>query len=205
MFKLPDGYSQEPFDDQKPLDDGFVLNALLRYNFLPNQKADCDELPPVFGSTSFTAPVAQELFSLNEHRQAPFMGYDAVVYKLTRFNGVARVCSIPHPKAYAGLVLTIAQNWLNLRYVSENETSKVIPRRHDDGRLVIMDYEDRLSASRQTLGASFGKRFLVKTDISNFYPSIYSHSIPWAVVGVDEAKKTVKNSDKWYNQLDLAL
>ena len=205
MFKLPEGYSQEPFDDPEPLDEEYVLNALLGHNYLPNQKSDCDELPPVFSSISFTAPIAEELESFRETRGAPFMGYDAVVYKLTRFNGVARVCSIPHPKAYAGLVLTIAKNWQNLRYVSENQTSKIIPRRHGDGRLVIMDYEDRVSASQQTLGASFGKRFLVRTDISNFYPSIYSHSIPWAVVGIDEAKKTIKNDGKWYNQLDLAL
>lgn len=205
MFKLPEGYTQGPIDDPEPLDEGFVLNALLRYNFLPNQKSDSDELPPVFDSISFTVPVAEILAAFEDHRGAPFMGYDAVVYKLTRFNGVARVCSIPHPKAYASLALTIAKNWNHLRYVSENETSRIVPRRHDDGRLVIMDYEDRVSASQQTLGASFGKRFLVRTDISNFYPSIYSHSIPWAVVGVDEAKKTVKNSGKWYNQLDRAL
>ena len=138
MFKLPEGYSQEPFDDPEPLDEEYVLNALLGYNYLPNQKSDCDELPPVFSSISFTAPIAEELESFPETREAPFMGYDAVVYKLTRFNGVARVCSIPHPKAYARLVLTIAKNWQNLRYVSENQTSKIIPRRHGDGRLVIM-------------------------------------------------------------------
>ncbi len=205
MFKLPPGYSQEPMDDPEPLDEGFVLNALLRYNFLPNQKSDSDELPPVFHSTSFTGPVAKKLKALKETRGTAFPGYDAVVYKLTRFNGVARVCSIPHPKAYARLALTIAANWQNLRYVSENETSRIIPKRHDDGRIVIMDYDDRLSTAQQALVASFGKRFLVETDISNFYPSIYSHSIPWAVVGVNEAKKNWKNNGEWYNQLDRAL
>ena len=44
MFKLPEGYSQEPFDDPEPLDEEYVLNALLGYNYLPNQKSDCDEL-----------------------------------------------------------------------------------------------------------------------------------------------------------------
>ena len=83
MFKLPEGYSQEPFDDPEPLDEEYVLNALLGYNYLPNQKSDCDELPPVFSSISFTAPIAEELESFPETREAPFMGYDAVVYKLT--------------------------------------------------------------------------------------------------------------------------
>ncbi|MCB4763274.1 MAG: reverse transcriptase, partial [Sulfurovum sp.] len=33
-----------------------------------------------------------------------------------------------------------------------------------------------------------GKRYIVKADISNCFPSIYSHSIPWALVGKDVAK-----------------
>lgn len=202
---LPSGYSQELFDDSEILDEEFVLNALLRYNFLPNQKSDSDELPPVLSSVSFTVPVADKLKSVHEKRGGGFPGYDAVVYKLTRFNGVARFCSVPHPKAYAGLVLTIDKNWQNLSYVSENENSRITPRRHEDGRLVIMDYEDRVLTSQQTLGASFGKRFVVNTDISNCYPSIYSHSVPWAVAGFAEAKKNKAKKNKWYNQLDRAL
>ena len=205
MFKLPSGYSQDFFDDSETLDGEFVLNALLRYNFLPNQKSDSDELPRVFSSTSFTVDVAEKLQSIKEKRGAGFPGYDAVVYKLTRFNGVPRICSIPHPKAYAGLVLTIGKNWQNLKFVSENENSRIVPKRHKDGRLVIMDYEDRVSTTEQFLGASFGKRFVVNTDISNCYPSIYSHSVPWAVAGLDEAKKNRAKKGKWYNQLDQAL
>ena len=205
MLKLPDGYSQEPFDDTEPLDEDFVLNALLRYNFLPNQKSDSDELPPVFSSASFAVHVAEILNSIHEKRGPGFSGYDALVYKLTRFNGVPRFCSIPHPKAYAGLVLTIGKNWKNLSYISENENSRITPQRHEDGRLVVMDYEDRVSTSQGTLGASFGKRFVVKTDISNCYPSIYSHSVPWAVAGFVEAKKNKAKKSKWYNQLDQAL
>ena len=205
MFKLPIGYSQEPFDDTETLDEEFVQNALLRHNFLPNQKSDSDELPPVFSSASFAVPVAEKLNSIHEKRGPGFSGYDALVYKLTRFNGVARFCSIPHPKAYAGLVLTIGKNWQNLSYISENENSRITPRRHEDGRLVIMNYEDRVSTSQQTLDASFGRRFVVYTDISNCYPSIYSHSIPWAVAGFAEAKKNKTKQNKWYNQLDQAL
>ena len=205
MIKIPSGYSQGFFDDSETLDEEFVLNALLRHNFLPNQKSDSDELPHVFSSTSFTVDVAKKLHLLQEKRGAGFPGYDAVVYKLTRFNGVPRVCSIPHPKAYARLALTIGKNWQNLKYVSENENSRIVPKRHEDGRLVIMDYENRVSTSEQTMSASFGKRFMVKTDISNCYPSIYSHSVPWAVAGLDEAKKNRTKNSKWYNKLDKAL
>ena len=44
-----------------------------------------------------------------------------------------------------------------------------------------------------------GNRFQVKTDISNCFPSIYTHSIPWAVLGKENAKN---NRSGWSNDLD---
>jgi len=49
-----------------------------------------------------------------------------------------------------------------------------------------------------------GKRYLVKADISNCFPSIYTHSISWALVGKEEAKRNSKDFDKWYNKIDEA-
>ena len=187
------------------LDEDFVLNALLKHNFLPNHTSDRVELPPILNSESFTKPVAEKLVVLKEKRPKHFSGYDVVTYRLTRFNGVARVLSIPHPKPYAELALTIAKNWKHLKYVSENKNSGVIPKRHGDGRIVIMDYESSPTAAQKQLQSSHGKRFVVNTDISNFYPSIYSHSISWALVGVDEAKKNRSKWSKWYNKLDKHL
>ncbi len=48
-----------------------------------------------------------------------------------------------------------------------------------------------------------GKNYIVKADISNCFPSIYSHSIPWALVGKSESKSNQKDDTKWYNQLDI--
>ena len=48
-------------------------------------------------------------------------------------------------------------------------------------------------------------RFVVRADISNFFPSIYSHAIPWALVGIPESKKNKSNGAKWFNKLDKAV
>lgn len=47
-------------------------------------------------------------------------------------------------------------------------------------------------------------RYIVNCDISNCFPSIYSHSLSWALVGKTEAKKYAGPAHKklWYNQLD---
>ncbi|MCB4784439.1 MAG: RNA-directed DNA polymerase [Sulfurovum sp.] len=47
-----------------------------------------------------------------------------------------------------------------------------------------------------------GKRYIVKADISNCFPSIYSHSIPWALVGKSFAKSKTKDKTEWYDKID---
>jgi hypothetical protein len=47
-----------------------------------------------------------------------------------------------------------------------------------------------------------GKKYLVKADISNCFPSIYTHSIPWALVGKEVSKFNKTDDTKWYNQID---
>ncbi|MGP4063459.1 RNA-directed DNA polymerase [Oceanobacillus sp. M65] len=50
-----------------------------------------------------------------------------------------------------------------------------------------------------------GKRKIFKTDIQNFYPSIYTHSIPWVLVGKAEAKRNKNDKKKYYNLLDTLI
>lgn len=47
------------------------------------------------------------------------------------------------------------------------------------------------------------KRYILKMDLSNFYPSIYTHTIPWLGMGKKEAKKNHKNG--FYNNLDKII
>lgn len=188
-----------------PLNRAFVINALLKHNFLPAQKSDKDELPPIFNSTEFSEALATSLASPNPRRRIPYAGYDAVQYRMTRFNGVTRICSIPHPRAYANLAVSIADNWSYFNYVLTNPVSKVVPREHADGRVIVMDYGSAVPRTLQALESSFGQRYLVSTDISNCFPSIYSHAISWATVGVSEAKQHAGDRTKWYNKLDAAV
>lgn len=47
-----------------------------------------------------------------------------------------------------------------------------------------------------------GKNYLVKADISNCFPSIYTHSIPWALKTKSYSKKHTGVSE-WFNEIDL--
>jgi hypothetical protein len=49
---------------------------------------------------------------------------------------------------------------------------------------------------------SVGARFVAKADISNCFPSIYTHSIPWALVRKEEAKQKQGEQHEYFNKLD---
>ena len=183
------------------LDKDFVLTGLLQHNFLPTQRKDREELPSILTSISFTADIARKLVNGERRTAKGYQGYDAVDYRLTRFNGVSRSCSIPHPMAYAHLSLCIHEHWDKINYIASNENSHIRPRQHTDGRIVIMDYERSSEKTLRSVGRSFGRRFIAHTDIVNCFPSVYSHAIPWALVGIDHAKKH-KGHSEWFNQLD---
>ncbi|MCK9473748.1 RNA-directed DNA polymerase [Sulfurimonas sp.] len=47
-----------------------------------------------------------------------------------------------------------------------------------------------------------GKRYVVKADISNCFPSIYTHSLPWALVSKPHSKMH-RSPTEWFNQVDF--
>ena len=189
----------EIVEDKEKLDAEFVIKALLQHNYLPTQKEDQNELPPIITSKHFTPDLAIKLIN-GKCRKSD--GYDTVDYKLTRFTGISRICSIPYPTAYADLSICIKENWDSLKYIVENKNSIIRPRRHDDGRIIIMDYESSRQKTRKELESMFSCRYFVRTDISNCYPNIYSHAVPWGIVGIDFAKKQKGDRSLWFNQLD---
>lgn len=181
------------------VDANYVLSALLRHNYFPAHKTDLSELPPVFASTSLSDQTAVDLAASGGRGQR--CGYDSITYLSTRFNNVPRPLSVPHPVAYSRLSLCIKENWDDLKVIKANPNSFFRPKRYPDGRLFIMDYEGGPKRAMRGLPQAFGKRFVVHADIANCYPSIYTHSIPWAAVGRDEAK-TRRDIAEWFNIFD---
>lgn len=63
-----------------------------------------------------------------------------------------------------------------------------------------MNYQNWLVKSLGGLRRRISNHFVVYADIANFFPSIYTHSIAWALVGI----QTAKGSDKkqWFDEID---
>lgn len=163
----------------------FVEEALLQRQYFPNVKEDGEELPPVFGSSTYTRAVADGLAALNGRKHAGW-----VEFRTRRFDGLVRRLGIPHPVPYARLIIHITNNWSTLAPLLDGEVSQIRPSGHKDGRLVQMNYDGpRERALDRDIRAAHGAEFQVKADISNCFPSVYSHALDWAVRGKSAAKQ----------------
>ena len=202
-------------------DKDFVYNALLRYNYLPIGKKHPDDIPfPAFSTEDLTPDIADEMLKQYSSRRQEkteikqkVNGYDQIEYRATRFNLVTRLMHVPHPAPYAHLCKCISENWDKLSHICKNPNSRERPGRRNKKRVIMTEYEhleqiflmnyNKLSDVRYRLEISTGKFYRVKADIASCFPSIYTHSIPWAVEGRDKAK--INSAKKlWYNELDKA-
>lgn len=178
-----------------------VLDSLLKYNYFPYQKKDYEEMPPVFNTQSLEEDIAREIMKAPKSGFRNNSGFDVLNYKSTRFNNVPRVLSIPHPKPYIDLCFSISNHWDKIEHICSNNQSLICPQKHRDKRIIILNYEQSPQKRNRFLKCSFGKKFIVFADISNCFPSLYSHSIPWALVGFERAKND-RHQNRWFNKLD---
>lgn len=137
---------------------------------------------------------------------------DYVRYSSMRNINIPRPMAIPEPFAYINLCNSVSQEWNRIQkffeFETRNQTHKVsrIHLRKMDNNCALFEmnyknYEKDDSPEQELLITS---KYLVNADISNFFPSIYSHSIPWALKGKNFCKQRA-NRDKnlWFNQLDF--
>lgn len=105
-----------------------------------------------------------------------------------------RPFSIIHPVLYINLVniITHKDNWkILLNRFKELHNSHVfccsLPIIDSKKKNVISNWYENFE--QLIIENYINYQWMAKTDITNFYPSIYTHSIPWAIVGKEEAKK----------------
>jgi hypothetical protein len=126
-----------------------------------------------------------------------------------RNTNVPRAFGITSPFSYQKLCKCLADNWENIRlhFTKQTEGNPYkISRLHirklkNKSCLFEMNYKNWRIDGFPEPELLIGKRYLVKADIANCFPSIYTHSIPWALVGKDVAKQD-KSNKKWFNQID---
>lgn len=185
----------------KKLKKATVFRKLLDYGLFS------EKLNPIFSSASYGKWIRKEGLKVYKKRE-----FSTVSFHLTRNNNAPRVIEIPHPISYYRLCNEIKKNWTEIiKKIGEiddyADRSMVIPKPNNlNKRLVSMlSYNKNKDEKFLILDKSFKAKYYVHADIANCYPSIYSHSVPWALVGHQEAKDNMDDKSKWYNKLDFAI
>ena len=169
------------------------------------------ELPPPFTSESLATAVqanSQNLptnFSCAPGNQGNVHSRPTV-HNLARVGILRRKLSIPNPINYFQLAEAIDTNQQAIfKHVTNSTFSLTTPRATVGGLRAINSVKDwgYLPIARSLCRAS--SRYVLQTDIDNFYPSIYTHVIPWALHTKPIAKQKRYDFSLIGNILDLII
>jgi hypothetical protein len=183
------------------LNKDLVFEKLLKYGLFP------EKISKIFNSESFGSYVLTNGLELYQNNH-----FSDIKFRLTRNNNAPRLLSIPHPAPYYKLCNQLKNNWDKISialgdFEEYRNRSMIIPTPNNlNKRLVSMlTYERRKDVKFLILDKSFKAKYFIHADIANCYPSIYTHSVPWALVGKTVSKRTMLNKDLWYNKLDASI
>lgn len=145
-----------------------------------------DNLPLAFSSASFAAVHASLSQADGKHLQKEWT--EACTVNLARPGGLRRRLSIVNPFKQRFLSIACAREWATLSaQLAKSEITVTRPVSSDSNAsgqrgIRYLHYElprgDWAASRSAILG---GTRFTLQADISNFYGSIYTHAIDWAL------------------------
>jgi Reverse transcriptase (RNA-dependent DNA polymerase) len=173
--------------------------SILARGFFPK------ELPPIFSTEAFArAATAGPLEVHKSPRTGPGVTSLPASHSLGRPGHLRRRLHVPNPFSFLNVAMLVSDDWPRLdQHCSQSPISLSRPVADPDQRrcLIPRCSGTQLFAERLRLRAN--SRFILQTDIARFYPSIYTHSIPWALDGKLAAKK--KRKGGLGNNLDKAI
>lgn len=186
------------------------LTRFLTHGYFPYELPQCfssSSYGQLIGNLNSTSAIPNSLLkptvpgSSNRFRTAPLLKHN-----LARVNRFRRILGVPNPILYMNLCKEITDNWEEIdSFIKGSSLSYTQPAFTDNGNRAF-NYNSLPSNLPQIRAhhRSNGKYLLV-TDIQQFYPSIYTHSLPWALHTKDVAKSQRTNYQLTGNRLDRCV
>lgn len=162
-----------------------------------------EKIPNFLTSEDFLNFTKTLTYPLNEKPK------DYIRYSNIRNINIPRPFAIPEPFAYSNQCKSLSDNWDNIKNHFQNKTVNdkfKISRIHlrklkDKPHLFEMNYKNFTNDGDPEQDIVIKSKFIANADISTCFPSIYSHSISWSLVGKTFAKIN-KDPKNWFNELD---
>jgi hypothetical protein len=121
--------------------------------------------------------------------------------KMTR-----RLLSIPNPLHHIKLCKVLDEEWSYLRgLISSSQISLTIPSVRARSLRALSRKFSFKDISEKIINSSTSSRYLLRTDISRYYSTIYTHSIPWAIHTKPVAKAHKRDMTYLGNRIDTAI
>lgn len=163
-----------------------------------------EKIPPVFTSKNFYDYCMTNTPSFADKPR------QYVYYENVRNINIPRPLGVPVPMVYQKLVKYLTDIWPNIQQYfidkTSNQTHKVsrihIRKMYGKNKLFEMSYDNWRDDGSPENELIYGMKYVAHADISKCFPSIYTHSLPWALVGKQVAKQNKNNHGAWYNKLD---
>lgn len=177
-----------------------IKATLLARGYLPK------ELPPSFYSDAFAvfASSRNGRSLINSHTAAA--GMECVGYSLAVPGGTNRELRIANPVAFAKLVEIAAKSFGRLlRRGHRSAISRSTPSYTSHSHRAIVPALKPSNLPRERAKARAGAAFILKADVSHFYPTLYTHAVGWAI------DPQLRDRAHWHNRrllgkrLDQAL
>ena len=175
-----------------------ILQRLLSKGYFPVQ------LPPGFTTEQFA--ISHSIYGaiwdgITEKNIPKTLGEKFSVARSSYFR---RGTSIVNPIGFYYLSKQIDANWEKIKEHYEKSTlSKSTPKIEDTSKsLRAIDLPRFSQLYEEKITASSGFKFALITDISGFFPTIYTHTIPWALHSKATAKSNRRNRAYFGNILD---
>lgn len=155
------------------------------------------ELPPPFNSVSF-GENSNSIVIPNKSTGKP------VEYSIPKGRFSRRILQISHPYNFVRLVdhLYEPNNWkvIESHYKKSHYSHSKVVENPDAGkqvlnknnRAIITNYSEFITSKLKATEIGYSHLHEVKIDISQYYNTIYTHSLTWAILGKERAKKLLK-------------
>jgi len=196
-MSLPKEHREETYRKIQAVHKDQIAKWLLEFGYYPEQYV----LPPCFSIKGLKLNTER----YKNHKQVQVKELRKISFPKTDLT--EREFAILHPYHYHDIVWELHQNWDAILAHLFNEENKIYsysfpipPNNNKNGKKPLrsgrMIYEFLELSEKDLVAEAHRFEYVLKLDITNFYPSIYTHTLCWAWEGRDKSdgRKTCGNN-----------
>jgi len=215
-MSIPKEHFKDTYELIKKIDKNIIADWLLTEGYYPEQYV----LPPCFHVKSFSFnpdPYFKVKTKRNGKKEFKPTISEIITISFPKSHLTERTFGIIEPTIYHDIVWYLINEWKDVLEHLFHEDINIfsysfpIPvTKKNEGQLGKlrpgrMIYEFIEMAENDLVAEAHKFKYLLKTDVKNFYPSIYTHSIPWALLAKSDARKDIGKFDLLGSKIDKLL